>query len=68
MPDLIPGYRYEVMARADLQPPVDPLTPPVFAETGHLGSLYALSPAEQGTLEGLGERLRDRHRPNYGVF
>lgn len=40
MPDLIPGYRYEVMPRSDLLPYIKAHRPAVFAEQGHLDAPY----------------------------
>ena len=68
MPELISGYRYEVMSRTDLLPYIEVYRPVIFAEQGHLDSLYALSEIEQAALEALGERMSERYRLGYGIF
>ena len=60
MPDLIPGYRFEEMSRAELQPFIEPLTPSVFAATGHLDAGYAYADAEQEALWRLEDNLAAR--------
>ncbi len=68
MPELIPGYRYEKMSRAELSPYIEEHQTSVFAKTGHLDPLYALSSTEQTALDTLGERLANRYRLSYSIF
>ena len=68
MPDLAPGYRYEEMSRADLQPLIEPLLPLVFAATGHLRAGYAYSDAEQAALWQLEDNLAARSVLAIGIF
>lgn len=68
MPDLTPGYRYERMSRAELQPLIEPLTPSVFAGTGHLSAGYAYAEAEQKALRRLEDNLAARLVLAVGVF
>lgn len=68
MPDLIPGYRYEKMSRAELQPLIEPLRPSVFAKTGHLPAGYAYAEAEQEALWRLEDNLSARSVLAIGIF
>ena len=68
MPELIPGYRYEVMSRDELLPYIKKHQTDIFAQNGHLDSLYALSETEQNALDTLGERLAGRYRLGFGIF
>ena len=68
MPDLTPGYRYEKMSRAELQPLIEPLTLSVFAETGHLSAGYAYSDAEQKALWQVENNLAARSVLAVGIF
>lgn len=68
MPDLIPGYRYERMSRAELQPFIEPLLSSVFAETGHLSAGYAYADAEQEALWRLEDNLAARSVLAVGIF
>ena len=68
MPDLIPGYRYEAMSRADLQPFIETLRPAVFTETGYLNAGYAYSDAEQAALWRLEDNLAARSVLAIGIF
>ena len=68
MPELIPGYRYEVMSQDELLPYIRTHHAAVFAEAGHLEPLYALSETEQNALAALGKRLSERYRLGLGIF
>ena len=56
------------MSRDELVPHIDKHHATVFAETGHLESLYALSDDEQSALDTLGKRLSGRYRLGFGLF
>ncbi len=68
MPELIPGYSYQQMTRDELLPYIQDHQATIFAEQGHLDSLYALPETEQGALDTLGERLSGRYRLGFGIF
>ncbi len=67
MPDLIPGYRYEVMTRAALQPFLERYREVVFSDH-HLGTHYAHSELEQAAISTLAENLSERFTLCFGVF
>lgn len=68
MPELISGYRYEVMSRDELLPYVQAHQATVFTEQGYLHSLYAFSETERDALDTLGKRLSERYRLGFGIF
>ncbi len=67
MPDLIPGYRYEVMTRDALQPFLERYREVVFSDY-HLGAHYAHSELEQAAISTLAENLSGRFTLGFGLF
>ena len=68
MPELIPGYSYEVMARAELTPYIEEIMPAVFAHAQHLPASYAYSETEQEAVWTLGDKLAERFVFSLGIF
>ena len=68
MPDLIPGYSYQVMTRDKLQPFFERYRGIVFAKTHHLDSHYAHSDTEQAAITTLAKNLAGRFTLGFGLF
>ena len=68
MPELISGYHYEVMARAELAPFFERYHPIVFTDTYHLSSHYAHSETEQAAISALSKNLSERYTLSFGIF
>lgn len=68
MPKLIPGYRYEVMSREDLQPFIEQIMPSVFVQAQHLPSGYAYSESEQEAVWTLRDKLAEQFVFGIGIF
>ncbi len=68
MTNLVPGYSYKVMTRAELQPFFERYHEVVFAETHHLAAHYAHSDTEQAAISSLANNLARRFTLGFGLF